>query len=378
MPVKVLVVGGGIAGCSTAVELALRGAAVTLVDRDQPGTGATGASAGMLAPQYESGGPEHAFWFGLSCMELWPEFARRLETLSEWPVGYRTSGMLVANRTTQEEDEAREALTWQHEAGLRGEVLLPDAALDLHPGANRAFPSYLWLPEEAQVDTQRLAVALADAVRAAGGQVRAGKGVKGLTSEGGRVRGVLLDGDIRLHADAVVIAAGAWSPLLEGLPRSIPVRPVRGQILRLLPREPVPWRLLCDHRGRYLVPRENGTLLVGSTMEEVGYDDSVTDEGRAVLIEAAVELFPALEDARVVERWSGLRPLTPDTWPLLGPDPAMEGLFYATGYGRNGILFAPLGARAVADLVLTGGSAVDWEPFGVGRLTGGSSEGGSG
>lgn len=368
MPVRVLVVGGGIAGCATAVELAQRGAVVTLVDRDQPGTGATGASAGMLAPQYESPEPEHSFWFGLECTALWPEFARLLEALAQWPVGYRSSGMLVANRDPEEEAAARGALAWQREAGLKGEILSPAAAQELHPGVSQAVLSYVWLPDEAQVDTQRLAVALADAVRAAGGQVRVGKGVREVLSEGGRATGAVLNGETLLSADAVVLAAGAWSPLLEGLPRTVPVRPVRGQILRLLPEDPVPWRLLCDHRGRYLVPRENGTLLVGSTMEEAGYDDSVTDEGRAVLIEAALDLYPALEEARVVERWAGLRPLTPDTWPVLGPDPAMEGLFYATGYGRNGILFAPLAAMAVADLVLTGGSEVDWEPFGADRF----------
>lgn len=354
-----------------AVELSGRGADVTLVDRDQPGTGATGASAGMLAPQYEAGGPGSLFRFGVESKVLWPEFGLRLETLTDWPVGYRTDGMLVANRTPKEEEAARGDLAWQREAGLPGEILAPEEARSLHGGVSLAFPSYVWLPGEALVDVQRLAVALADAVRGAGGRVEAGQPVSGILSEGGRVVGAALEDGSRLAADRVVLAAGAWSSLVSGLPRDLPVAPIRGQMLRLLPEEPPPWPLLTDHQGRYLVPRENGTLLVGSTMEEVGYDESVTEEGRAVLIEAAVALFPALEGARLVERWAGLRPMTPDAWPLMGPEPELEGLFYAVGYGRNGILFAPLAARAVADLVMDGYSEVEWEPFSVTRFEAG-------
>ena len=303
-------------------------------------------------------------------MTLWPEFVRRLESLTDWPVVHREDGMLVANRTLEEEEGALEALAWQKEAGLPGEILSPGEARGLHSGVSLNFPSYTWLPREAQVDIQRLAVALADAVRGEGGKVMAGKAVAGLLSEGGRVVGTALEDGTRVAADRVVLAAGAWSPLLSGLPREVPVVPVRGQMVRLLPEEPSPWPLLTDHQGRYLVPRENGTLLVGSTMEEVGYDESVTEEGRAGLMEVALELFPTLEEARLVERWAGLRPMTPDTGPVLGPEPDLEGLFYATGYGRNGILFAPLAARAVADLVVDGRSSVDWEPFSVTRFKG--------
>ncbi len=368
MAVRVVMVGGGIAGCSTAVELARRGAHVTLLDRDQPGTGATGASAGMLAPQYEAGAPGPLLRFGLQSKELWPEFARYVESLADWPLGYRADGMLVANQTPAEAEAARQDLVWQHQAGLPGAFLTPGEARLIHPGVRESVPSYLWLPAEQQVDSQRLAVALADAVRGAGGRVLAGKEVTALTASDHRADGVLLADGTRISADAVVLAAGAWSGGIGELPRALPVRPVRGQMLRLLPASPAPWPLLADHQGRYLVPRENGTLLVGATMEEVGFDDGVTDHGRALLSQVAMELFPALEKAAVAERWAGLRPMTPDGWPILGPDPEMAGLFYATGYGRNGILFAPLAARALAELITAGRSEVAWEPFGVGRF----------
>ena len=368
MPVEVLILGGGIAGCAAALELAGRGAAVTLVDRDQPGTGATGASAGILTPQYEASGPGHTFRLQLESQDLWPGFARRIEARTDWRLGHRTDGLLVANRSEEEEDGARKALAWQHELGLPGEILTPDEARRIHSGVSLKLRSYVWLPRGHQVDSQRVAVALADAVRGAGGRVLSARPAADILSHHGHVVGACLEDGTHLDADWVVVATGSWSPLLSGLPRPLPVRPVRGQILRLLPEEPPPWPMLADHQGRYLVPRENGTLLLGSTMEEAGYDDGVTDAARTYLTEIALDLFPSLERAQVVERWAGLRPMTPDTQPVLGPEPSLEGLVYATGFGRNGILLAPLAARVVAELVLQGTSTVEWEPWGVERF----------
>lgn len=367
-PVEVLIVGCGVAGAAVALELASRGVPVTVLDRDQPGTGATGASAGMLCPQYETPDPGPAFRFGVESRALWPAFARRVEVLAGWPLGLRADGMLVANRTPQEEEQARGMLDWQRQAGLGGEILSPAEARKIHPHLHPDVPSWCWLPHEGQVDAQRLAVALADAVRGSGARLLVTREATSLWVEGERVRGVHLADGSALEAASVVVAAGAWAPLIRDLPSLLPVRPVRGQILRLRPPSPSPWPLVADHQGCYLVPRENGTLLVGSTMEEVGYDEGVTDEGRARLAEGAASLLPPLEQARLVERWAGLRPMTPDTLPILGPDPRLRGLHYATGFGRNGILFAPLAARAVADLLLKDTTPVAWEPFSLARF----------
>jgi glycine oxidase len=366
---NVIVVGGGIAGCAVAVELALRGVDVTLLEKNQPGVGATGASAGMLAPQYEAHGPDAAFHFGVACKEAYPAFVERLQKLASWEVGFRTDGMLVANRTKEDEKGARRDLAFQEAVGLGGEILPPADARAVHGAVSEDIHSWLWLPQEAQVDTQRLAVALADAVQGAGVKLVRGREVSAIISQGPRVTGVRLSGGETIRAPGVVLAAGAWSGLIDGLPRDLPVRPVRGQILRLLPAAPLPWTLVCDHQGRYLVPRINDTILVGSTMEQVGFDDRVTEGGRELLAEAAASLIPALGDARIVEAWAGLRPISPDSCPILGPDPEMEGLFYATGHGRNGILFAPLTGRAVAELILEGGTEVAWQAFGIGRFS---------
>lgn len=365
---EVVVVGGGIAGSAVAIELAGRGAAVLLIERNQPGTGATGAAAGMLAPQYETTEPDAAFRFGVACKEAYPAFVERIQTLAAWDVGFRGDGMLVANRTAAEAEEARKALAFQRAAGLTGEIVSCDDARRVHGAVATDVDSWLWLPDEAQVDTQRLAVALADAVQAAGVTLVRSAEVTALDSAGGRVTGVRLSDGRGIDASNVVIAAGAWSRRIEGLPRDLPVRPVRGQILRLLPAEPLPWTLVCDHDGRYLVPRVNGTLLVGSTMEDAGYEDRVTEAGRELLASAAASLVPRLEETRIVESWAGLRPLSADGWPVLGPDPDVEGLFYATGHGRNGILFAPLTGRAVAELALKGDTDVRWEAFAIRRF----------
>lgn len=364
----VVVVGAGIAGSAVALALAERGARVRLFDRDWPGVGATGASAGMLAPQYESGEGSPAFRFGVQNRAAYPDFVRRLEELSGWPVGYRRSGMLVANRDAHEEERARGDAGWQRAAGQQASILASRTARELHGWVASDVSSYLWLADEAQVDAQRLATALADAVRGAGVTLHAGQRVRALLSNGEEVEGIRIESGETVDARRVVLAAGAWSPRIDGLPRPLPLRPVRGQMLRLLPPEAPPRPLVADHRGHYLVPRENGTLLVGSTMEEVGYDDSVTEEARSLLAEGAAELMPALADARVVESWAGLRPLSEDGLPILGPDPELRGLFYATGHGRNGILFAPLTGHVLADLILDGASRIAWEEFSVERF----------
>ncbi len=365
---KVIVIGGGIAGTSVAVELALRGASVTLLERGQPGEGATGASGGMLAPQYEAHGPDAAFRFAVACKEAWPPFLERLERLADWEMGFRTDGMLVANLTEAEEEGALADLAFQAGLGLPGEVLPVEEARRIHPEVSGEVRSWLWLPREAQVDAQRLAVALADAAQGAGVRLVPGAEVVAVGSRGGRVAGVRLAGGEEMGGDAVVLAAGSWSGTVDGLPREIPLRPIRGQMLRLRPREPLPWTMVCSHDGRYLVPRVNGTLLMGSTMEDVGFDDGVTEEGRTLLARAAAALVPALAEATVVEAWAGLRPISADLRPILGPDPELEGLFYATGHGRNGVLYAPLTGRAVADLVLGGSTQVMGEVFGIGRF----------
>lgn len=367
---RILVVGGGIAGAAVALHARRLGAEVVLLDRARPGGNATAASAGMLAPQYEAEWETPLFRLLLHARRMHPDFLAHLEALAGRSVPAAADGMLVASFEPHEEDRARERARWQRERGLRAEVLDADEAGKLLPGAAPDARSFLWLPDEAHVDTQRLADVLPAALEGAAVEVRTGAAARSVDSTGGRVTGVGLDDGTTVEADAVVVAAGAWAGSLEGLPRPLPVRPVRGQMIRYPAGEADVRRLLANPGGRYLVPRPDGSVLAGSTMEAAGFDASTTEPGLRAIRLAAERLCPALAGVEPLETWAGLRPDTPDEHPVIGPDPEMDGLFYAAGYGRNGILLAPAAGRAAAELAVTGETEIEWRPFRADRFTG--------
>lgn len=365
---EVVVVGGGIAGAAVALELVEHGVAVNIVDAERTGGAATGASAGMLAPQYESAGHTPLYDLAIEGRALWPAFAARVSSLAGRPLPLRWNGMLVANWTEEEEAGAREDVAWQRAAGQRAEILDPGAAREREAGLGAEPVSYLWLPEEGQVDSQALAETVPHALAATDARVLTGLRVDALEIDGGRVHGVRLADGRTLSADAVVLAAGAWSGRVEGLPRQLRVRPVRGHMVRFPPGSASLGRLLASHAGRYLVPRDDGSILAGSTMDEVGFDRSLDDEGLAAVRRSAARLLPALDHREPAERWADLRPLTPDTFPVVGPDPELDGLFYATGYGRNGILLGPIAGRVVARAVTGEEPECDLSPFAPDRF----------
>lgn len=370
--IEVVVIGGGIAGCAVALALRERDAAVTVIEAARPGAAATGASAGMLAAQFEAPGPTPLFRLCVESRARYREFAERLERLSGRELHVRCDGMLVANRGVAEHDAAVESARWQVELGLPAEVLTAGEALRLQPGLDETVESYLWLPEEGQLDSQALAEALGAALTAAEVRVLVGNGATRVRSSGDRVTGVVMADGRTLEADCVVVAAGAWSGKIEGLPRPLPVRPVRGQMVRFRQGDLPLKTLAAGHSGRYLVPRDDGTVLAGSTMEEVGYDRSITDEALQLIQREVSELVPGLANRKPLERWAGLRPISEDLLPILGPDPELDGLYYATGYGRDGILLAPLTGAIVADLIVFGTSDRDWHPFRPDRFAAGN------
>ncbi len=371
---EIVVVGAGIAGFAAALALWERGAAVTVVEATRPGAGATGASAGMLVAQYEAGGPTEKFWFCLESRKRYPEFVAKVEELSGRSLEMRRDGMLVANLSPEEHDEACETVRWQREAGLQAELVEPDRAAQLQPGVSSEAVSYLWLPDEGQLDSQRLAELIADAIGRTDIRLISGNAVAEIRSRGGSVIGVAMADGRTLDADRVVLAAGAWSGEVAGLPRPLPVRPIRGQILRFADDASSMQRIVASHAGRYLVPRSDGSVLAGSTMEEVGFDRSITEDGERAVHESVSELVPALAGRRPLERWAGLRPISADMSPIIGPDPDLAGLLYATGYGRDGILVSPLAANVIAELAVDGETGIDWRPFRPDRFEAGGSE----
>jgi len=362
----VAIIGGGIMGSAVALRLAQRGVAVTVVERAIPGAEASSAAAGILGPQMEAEGPGPLLELGLASRALYPALAAELRDATGIDVGYDRSGVLAA---ALDEDGARELAqrrAWQHARGLRVDALSGDEARVCEPALGSAIRAALAFPDDAQVNARELARAFSQAAAAAGARFLTGRYVRRVVVERGAATGLELDGDT-LAAGTVVVAAGSWSGLVEGggVPSTV-VRPARGQLVSIETRPPL-FRHVVSVRGGYLVPRRDGTVLAGSTVEMAGFRKQVTVGGLAAILTLARTLVPALADAPVTATWSNFRPFTEDHLPVLGTT-SVRGLVLATGHFRNGILLAPITAQAIAELVATGRSSVDLAPFSVTRF----------
>lgn len=368
--VGVVVVGGGVIGYATARELALRGHDVHLHDRGPETERASWAAAGMLSPQAEADGADAFLSLLLHSRDLYPRFAAAIERESGLPTGYRDEGTLLVAITEHDEAELRRRHAWQSEAGLTVDWLDRESALRMEPEISPGLRGALRFPGDHQVDSRLLAAALREAAPRAGVRVHERSAVAAVVSRGGRVRGVRLSGGEEVAAEAVVVAGGVASGGLGGLPRAIPSRPVHGELVAVQTDPPL-LQQVVDSPRVYLVPRADGRLIIGATMEEIGLRRRTTARGMQILLTAAMELVPAIGDAPVVDHWSGLRPGTPDGRPILGPDPLLPGLIYATGHYRNGILLAPATATAIADLLEGRSPATDLAPFAPDRFPAG-------
>jgi glycine oxidase len=363
----VVVVGGGVIGLSCAWRLAQHGARVAVVERGEPGSGATRVAAGMLAPVGElTFGEPELLELTLAAARVYPEFAAELEAASGKATGFEQLGALHVALDRDEAAQLRRVHDLQRSLELEAEWLPPRKCRDLEPGLTPSFHGGVFAAGEAAVDPRALILALLAACEVEGVEVRAGTEVVDGIIEGERLVGVQtarrrsdtqevfdrrLDAEIR--AETVVLANGAWSGATEWLPELArpPVRPVKGQVIELRRRdgEPPARHILASERV-YLVPRGDGRLIVGATVEEMGFDTAVTAGGVHELLREAYRLLPDVAEMELVDAIAGLRPGTPNNLPLVGPG-AIDGLVLATGHFRNGILLAPLAAEAVADLV---------------------------
>jgi glycine oxidase len=355
--VDVAVIGGGIVGLSVAWRAAGRGMSVVLLERGTIGTGgASRVAAGMLAPvsevEYGPGG-RRVLELGLRSARMWPRFAAELEAVSGRRVGLSTSGTLMLAR---DEDEARELerkLTFRASLGLRAERLRPSEARAREPSLAPTVRLALWAPDDHAVDPRLALAALRGACETTGVALREHAAVAELELDesGARVRGVVLQRGERVRAARVVVAAGAWSAQIEGVPAGVPVRPVKGQTLRLRdPAGPGLLRGAVRFEGGYLVPRAEGRYVLGATVEERGFEDAPTAGAIYELLRDAHELVPGVSELEIEELCVGLRPGTPDNAPAIGPG-ALPGLVWASGHYRNGILLAPLTAELVAGVL---------------------------
>lgn len=364
----VLVVGGGIVGCTVALAAARGGCVTTLLERGELAREATWAAGGMLAPLAEASGPGPFLDLGLASLARYPEFVRSVEAAVDRTVDFRRDGKLILARDGREERRLRRRLEWIGERDRGAEWLDPEGVRHREPLLTDDLRGALLLPDEARVDNRLLGRAVAKAAGTAGARIRTGCRVARILRHGDRITGVALAGGERVEAERVVVAAGAWSGRLDGLPRTLPVRPVRGQMLAVAPRDGE-LSTVVDSGRVYLVPRRDGRIVAGSTMEEAGFRSAPTAEGVAGLLERVVDAAPSLADGELVETWAGLRPATPDGLPILGPDPDLEGLYYATGHFRNGILLAPVTADCLGPLLTgRGRPPVDLDPFRVDRF----------
>jgi glycine oxidase len=347
----VAVIGGGLIGLAAARALARAGASVGLLERQEPARGATWAAGGMLSPLPEAGDPAFLA-LATASLDRYPAFVADVEAESGQAVGYRRSGKLHVAFGAADAPPLEALLRSPHGDAFGVRALGATAARRLEPALSHALTAAVLVERDHQVDNRALGSAAVGAARAAGVQLRAGATVRGVAVRGGGVRGVrLADGQL-LRADAVVVAAGSWSGALRGLPRPLPVIPVRGEMVALRAPAPLLERVVMTPRC-YLIPRADGRLLVGATEAEVGYAPGPTAAGVAALLAAAIEAVPACGALPVEETWCGYRPGTPDRLPFLGADPEVTGLVYATGHYRNGILLAPITA-AVVEALLTG------------------------
>lgn len=350
---RVVVVGGGVMGCATALELAARGVRdLIILERAVPGAEASSAAAGMLAAQIESGGDDELARF-VRARDAYEAWTTSLRAQTGIDVGFRRSGALALVRDEASMDAARARVERHRAQGLRAELLDRTQALAIERALGDGFVGAAWYPDEAQVDPPQLLRALVAAVSRAGIVVSSGTTVSSLVQENGRCVGVALDGRETIGADAVLLAAGSWSSLVPGIPDDLPkVRPIRGQLLMLEERPPQLHTILFgDHA--YVVPRGDGRVICGSTMEDVGHVRGVTAAGAQRILASAIAIAPALGAAELTKTWSNFRPHVAgrEGRPLVGASP-LPGLFLATGHHRNGILLARATAEEAAAAIV--------------------------
>lgn len=346
----VAVVGAGVIGASVAYELATRGASVTLVDSRGAGLGSTRASAGMLVPYLEGFG-QPLLPLATASLALYDAFVERVSRDAGIGVGYCRTGSLQVVTGDEPLDELQGIADAARTAGLECELLDARGTREAEPQLTPEVAGALLMKSHGFVVASDLSGALAAGAIKHGVRVRIPARVHRIERCGDDIR-VHLENDADVTAHHVVVAAGSWSGHIDiqGVP-SLPVRPVRGQLLHLATDAPALRRIVWGPRC-YLVPVTRNSILVGATVEDAGFDERTTVAGVRDLLDSACDLVPHLWRAAFVEARVGLRPASRDDMPIIGRSAIMPGLIYATGHYRNGVLLAPLTARAVADLVL--------------------------
>jgi glycine oxidase len=348
---EVVIIGGGVIGLSIARSLALRGVRdVTVVEKNEFAREASWAAGGILAPQIEADSSNDFFRLACASRDLYGDFARDLRDESGIDVELDLTGTLCVAFTEEEEIEFRSRYDWQRGEGLDVEWLSGGQARRLEPCLSEQVRCALRFPNDLQVENRRLVRALLISNKKFGVQLIDHCAVLDVQVIDGRVRGVNTSQGL-IGASSIIIAAGAWSLMIDPA-NSIQVEPVRGQMLCFQAQPQIARHVIYSSHG-YLIPRADGRLLAGSTSEEVGFDKSVTDDGVNQITSLAREIAPAVTKLPLLDSWAGFRPRAADDLPVLGRSNEIEGLVYATGHYRNGILLAPITGELIAETIVS-------------------------
>ena len=367
---KTAILGGGVIGLAIGWRLAAAGRRVEIFERGAAGHGASWAAAGMLAAGSEvEPGEQGLFPLLRHSQALWPGFAAELAEASGFDVELKTEGTISVALSQDDLGHLRQIYALQQQLGVESRWLTRAEALEHEPYLNPRLPGALLVKGDHQVENRILVAALRTAFERAGGVLHEHLGKVAVTTARGRAVGVAANG-VEYPADMVIVAAGAWTPDVPGLPAADcpPVRPVKGQMLALQmdPAAAILTHVLWTPKA-YLVPRRDGRLLIGATTEERGFDTTITAGGMLSLLESAWRALPGVEELPIAESWVGFRPGSRDDAPILGAT-GTEGLILATGHHRNGILLTPATADAIARLVLTGETDPTIADFGLARF----------
>jgi glycine oxidase len=369
---EVVVIGGGVIGLTIARALALRGASdVCLIERSSLGHEASFAAAGMLAPQAEANSRDDFFMLASRSRDMYANFAASLREETGADIELDATGTLYLALTNHDLVEIEKRYEWQAAAGLLVEKLTPAQARELEPCISNAVVGALRFPLDVQVENRRLLSALANSVSKLGVGILTETSVESVKIEKDRISGVQTSRGF-MSCRKVVVAAGTWSSLIPVSPKSIKtppikIEPIRGQMISLDARPQLSRHVIYTPRG-YIVTRQDGRLLAGSTSEHAGFAKQVTAGGIGTILANAQEISPAIANLPIVDTWAGLRPRAPDNLPVLGPCVEIDGLIYATGHYRNGILLAPVTGELIAEAVVDGVLSPLLGPFSPSRF----------
>jgi glycine oxidase len=354
----VAIAGGGLIGSAIALELAQAGLSVGVFEKGEPGREASWASAGILSPAPEAPGMIPIVPLAKASMGLYPGFVANVEEMSGQSVGFRPFGTMDALFSRDASRDLSTLIALHHGLGLRAEPLRPEEARELEPALSPEVEAAALRPEEASVDNRALTRAVLLAAQKSGAEIFPNHDAEAIWREKGRCAGLKLR-DENVSAKWTIIAAGCFSANIKGVAAYAPVRPAKGQMVSMRADDLKIERVLWSEKI-YIVPRNDGRILAGASVEYVGFDKHVTAGAVEKILSDAIELVPGLANARIEETWAGLRPDSPDHLPILGPTD-LDGLLMATGHFRSGVLLTPVTARLMREWITQQWVSVDWE-----------------